>query len=145
MNNEKISLTNKIILGAAVLIVLGIVIYAVFTSGNKIAAPNNTLSRIEGFAGDATMKQLSEATQCPLPTNKNYDEFAKCLTQKGETMYGAAWCPHCIEQKAAFGTSFKYINYVECPDNTQLCIDKGIQGYPTWLLSSATTSTSTTK
>ena len=53
-------------------------------------------------------------------------------------MYGAESCPHCIKQKAVFGDSFKFINYVECPDNTQLCINRGIQGYPTWLLGTTT-------
>jgi hypothetical protein len=67
-----------------------------------------------------------------------YDKFAQCLTDKGATMYGAAWCPHCQEQKAVFGDSFKLVKYVECPDNTQLCIDKGIQGYPTWLIGTST-------
>ena len=53
-------------------------------------------------------------------------------------MYGAAWCPHCQAQKALFGSSFKYIPYVECPDNTALCLAKGIQGYPTWITASGT-------
>ncbi len=29
-------------------------------------------------------------------------------------MYGAWWCPHCQEQKALFGPSFKYVTEVEC-------------------------------
>lgn len=61
------------------------------------------------------------------------DTFAKCLTEKGLTMYAASWCKFCAEEKKAFGSSFKYINYVECPENIQLCLAKGIQGYPTWL------------
>lgn len=69
---------------------------------------------------------------------KNYDLFAQCLTEKGAVMYGAEWCAHCKEQKAVFGDSFKYINYVECPENTKLCIEKGIEGYPTWLFGSST-------
>jgi len=67
-----------------------------------------------------------------------YDKFAQCLADKGATMYGAVWCPHCQEQKAAFGDSFKYIKYVECPDNTKLCIDQGITGYPTWMIGTTT-------
>lgn len=63
-----------------------------------------------------------------------YDAFAQCLADKDVTMYGAAWCAHCQSQKKLFGNSFRLIPYVECPENTQLCIDKEINGYPTWIL-----------
>lgn len=62
-----------------------------------------------------------------------YDDFAKCVASKNLTMYGAVWCAHCANEKKAFGTSFKYIKYVECPDNIKLCTDLGINGYPTWI------------
>ncbi len=67
-----------------------------------------------------------------------YDQFAQCLKDKGAIFYGAFWCPHCQNQKAMFGTSVKYLPYVECstPDGkgqTQICIDKKINGYPTWV------------
>jgi hypothetical protein len=61
------------------------------------------------------------------------DVFAKCVDSKGVTMYGAEWCGHCANEKKAFGDSFKYIKYVECPDNIKLCTDMGINGYPTWI------------
>ncbi len=66
-----------------------------------------------------------------------YDQFATCLGEKGATFYGAFWCPHCNAQKKLFGTSKKLLPYVECstPDGnaqTQICIDKKIDGYPTW-------------
>jgi hypothetical protein len=72
----------------------------------------------------------------PIEDNNKYsnlDEFAKCVAEKELTMYGAVWCTHCAKEKKAFGESFKYINYVECPDNIKLCLDKGINGYPTWM------------
>ena len=66
-----------------------------------------------------------------------YDSFAQCLSSSGAKMYGAFWCPHCKDQEAMFGSSWKYANYVECsnPDatsQTKACIDAGIQTYPTW-------------
>lgn len=67
-----------------------------------------------------------------------YDDFAQCLTEKGAVMYGSAWCSHCNEEKITFGNAFKFINYIECPDNTQLCIDKGIRGYPSWSIGTST-------
>lgn len=67
----------------------------------------------------------------------NYDEFAQCIADSGATFYGAFWCPHCLEQKELFGASQKNLPYVECstPDRRgqlQVCIDAGIQSYPTW-------------
>ena len=64
-----------------------------------------------------------------------YDGFAQCLAQKGFTMYGAYWCPHCQREKAAFGDSFTYVPYVECTEEpgTAQCTAAGIKGYPTWL------------
>jgi hypothetical protein len=66
-----------------------------------------------------------------------YDAFAQCLGEKGAKFYGAFWCPHCQEQKRMFGKSADRLPYVECslPDGksrTQECIDKNIDGYPTW-------------
>ena len=66
-----------------------------------------------------------------------YDAFAQCLADKKITMYGAEWCSHCQSQKKLFGDSFRLVPYIECPENTQLCIDKGINGYPTWIFPSA--------
>jgi thiol-disulfide isomerase/thioredoxin len=66
------------------------------------------------------------------------DGFAQCIASKGLTMYGAEWCPHCKKEKNRFGTAFKYVSYVECPDNVQACLAKGIKGYPTWIDASGT-------
>jgi len=62
--------------------------------------------------------------------------FAQCLAEKELTMYGAEWCTHCKAEKALFGESFKYVPYVECPENEKLCLDKGVEGYPTWITKS---------
>jgi len=66
-----------------------------------------------------------------------YDAFAQCLTEKHVVMYGAYWCPHCANQKKMFGSSFRYVIYVECDSKgkgaqPELCLRKGIDGYPTW-------------
>ena len=66
-----------------------------------------------------------------------YDAFAQCLTGKGAVMYGAYWCPHCANQKKLFGSSFKYVTYVECDAKgkdaqPELCQQKGVASYPTW-------------
>lgn len=72
-----------------------------------------------------------------------YDALASCLGEAGATFYGAFWCPHCNNQKKAFGKSEKLLPYVECstPDGnaqTQVCIDNQIQSYPTWIFADGT-------
>lgn len=66
------------------------------------------------------------------PSTK-YDAFAQCLASKKLTMYGAVWCSHCKAEKARFGDSFKYVPYVECTENPNECLIKGVESYPTWI------------
>ncbi|MBV9349282.1 MAG: hypothetical protein JO026_00870 [Patescibacteria group bacterium] len=71
------------------------------------------------------------------------DAFVNCIKGKGIKFYGAFWCPHCQRTKAEFGDSAKNLPYVECstPDGqgqTQICIDKKIVEYPTWMLPDGT-------
>lgn len=66
------------------------------------------------------------------------DSFAQCLKSEGVIFYGAFWCPHCARTKAMFGSSAKYLPYIECstPDGKgqlQVCTDKKIDTYPTWV------------
>ena len=65
-------------------------------------------------------------------------ELAKYLNDKGVVKYSAYWCPNCLNQSELFGKqAYKELNVVECArdginSQTQLCIDKKIQGFPTW-------------
>jgi len=82
---------------------------------------------VGGFGASMYMKTLPG----------KYDGLAQCLKDNGAVFYGAFWCPHCQEQKKIFGNSEGLLPYVECsnPDGksqTQICIDKGVQSYPTW-------------
>ena len=71
-------------------------------------------------------------------TQHRHDAFGRCLTNRGVKMYGAYWCPHCVEQKEKFGASFEYVPYEECGIKgdlhgvSQVCKDAGIKHYPTW-------------
>jgi len=62
------------------------------------------------------------------------------LTQRGAKMYGAYWCPHCVEQKELFGAAAKRLPYVECSSGgpgtpqTAACRAAGIAQYPTWII-----------
>ena len=80
------------------------------------------------------------------PKSGALDSFATCLKDKGVLFYGAFWCPHCANQKALFGRSVNKLPYIECstPDGngqTQICIDKKIETYPTWIFPDGTTET----
>lgn len=67
-----------------------------------------------------------------------YDGLAQCLKDNKVTFYGAFWCPHCQNQKALFGKSARLLPYVECSTvdgrgQTDVCKEKNIQSYPTWV------------
>ena len=77
------------------------------------------------------LKVTSEST-------KESIEFAKYLNDSGVVKYSAYWCPNCLNQSELFGKqAYNELNVVECArdginSQTQLCIDKKIQGFPTW-------------
>jgi uncharacterized membrane protein/glutaredoxin len=72
------------------------------------------------------------------------DPYARALalhlSERGAKMYGASWCPHCIEQKEMFGASARRVPYVECSTGRQgsrqasACQAAGIRQYPTWII-----------
>ena len=77
-------------------------------------------------------------------TSSVYDAFATCVKNSGAIFYGTFWCPHCQATKDLFGTSASLLPYVECSTadgkgQTQICTDKKIQGYPTWIFADGTT------
>ena len=67
-----------------------------------------------------------------------YDSFAKCLASKNAKMYGLYWCPHCADQKREFGSSFRYVTYIECASAddphqlTPACKAAGLKLFPSW-------------
>jgi len=71
-----------------------------------------------------------------------YDAFAKCLTSKNARMYGLYWCPHCADQKREFGSSFRYVQYIECASQndphqlTEVCKAAGVKLFPSWQIGS---------
>lgn len=68
----------------------------------------------------------------PKVVDGEYDTFAQCLNDAGLVMYGTDWCPHCQNQKELFGSSFEFVNFVNCDFNQQECTSNGATGYPTW-------------
>ena len=70
---------------------------------------------------------------------KDSNQLLTCLIDKNVKMYGAQDCGHCQNEKNLFNNSQIFLKnvYVECDsagENSQyeLCLEKGISGYPTW-------------
>ena len=85
-------------------------------------------------SNDQMMQGINSQMQNEYQTTANLTAFAKCITNKGAVMYGALWCSHCNHQKSLFGPAVEYINFVDCDKNSDLCTEKNIQGYPTWII-----------
>lgn len=56
----------------------------------------------------------------------DYDNFAKCLTDKGAVMYGASFCQYSHAQQGMFGKSFQYVDYKDFTENPN------VRTTPTW-------------
>lgn len=66
-------------------------------------------------------------------------EFAKCITEKGWTMYSSFTCPACRAQQKLFGQATAHLKIIECnphaPDTqVELCLKKNIRHTPTWVM-----------
>ncbi len=95
-----------------------------------------------------TMNGSNEVEEEPLPEIEDIDEIlgieegegidaealAKCLADdKGAVLYVLPTCPYCINQKAAFGESVKYLKIVDCTQEQEICTEQGIQSVPAWI------------
>ena len=80
------------------------------------------------------VKELKVTTE----STKESIALARYLSDQGAVKYSAYWCPNCLYQGELFGKqAYKELNVVECArdgknSQTQLCIDKKIEGFPTW-------------
>lgn len=92
------------------------------------------------FAPQMTNSAIAQEAGKPITTESTAREIAlaKHLRKIGAKFYSAYWCPHCHSQKQRFGkAALAQLEVIECDKNginpqTQLCIDKGIKGFPTW-------------
>lgn len=60
-----------------------------------------------------------------------YDDFAKCLTEKGVKVYGNDACQYTTKQRNMFGSSQQYLNYMKCVGGIE-CDIKKVRITPTW-------------
>lgn len=93
-----------------------------------------------GGGSDAASVITVDSNDLPLPPpNPNAGAsgevvIAKCLTASGAVLYGANWCGYTKQQIASFRDGARYLTYVECTQQAQLCKDRGVTGYPTWII-----------
>jgi len=115
----------------------GIIAIVVLSGGALFVLKQNVQNTDGTGAVVSTPQPQTQNEVADVGTPGKYDALAKCLKDKGAVFYGASWCPHCIEQKAEFGSSAHLLPYVECstPDGKsqmQICADHKIMGYPAW-------------
>lgn len=78
------------------------------------------------------------AASRPLTAEQTYAAgLARHLTASGVKLYGAYWCPHCVDQKALFGQAASLLPYVECdgrsPEGRPAeCAAAAVRVFPTW-------------
>lgn len=106
---------------------------------NVTQKKDNTIYYIAGFlvliVGVIIFAVARPTTGPVTPTGQgggNFDEFAECITDQGAIFYGTEWCGFCQQQKAMFGESMDYVNFIDCDQNRNTCMSEGIRGYPTW-------------
>jgi hypothetical protein len=89
------------------------------------------------IAVGCTQQNVTEVQEDTGPSE--LDDFAKCVYGSGVRMYGQYTCGVCRKQRELFGSSFQYIQEIECHPRgenpqTQLCLEKDIAKTPTWTL-----------
>ncbi|HOG15133.1 MAG TPA: hypothetical protein PK674_00955 [Candidatus Absconditabacterales bacterium] len=92
--------------------------------------------KVEEVVEEQVEKQVEDVkvsnTQASKTNTVKEDNLAKCLTSKGIKLYGMAGCPYCKAQIELFGDDFQYINYINCSEDPNVCVEKGISGVPAW-------------
>jgi len=61
------------------------------------------------------------------------EEVAKHIGENS-ILYVQAGCIHCKEQEDLFGENVKYLTIADCLEDTQACINAGIEATPTWII-----------
>tara|TARA_Y100000310_G_scaffold344363_1_gene456750 strand:- start:41 stop:385 length:345 start_codon:yes stop_codon:yes gene_type:complete len=69
-----------------------------------------------------------------LRSNGSIDrETTECIGQKSE-LYVQLGCHACETQEKMFGENYKYLNIVDCADESEKCAQAQIRATPTWII-----------
>lgn len=67
------------------------------------------------------------------PEAVRQEEIATSLSKKGVVLFGGRRCAYTQKQLELFGVNAtKQLNFVNCDDDFQKCVDAGIEKLPTW-------------
>lgn len=67
------------------------------------------------------------------PYPETQEEVVKCIAGKS-VLYSQLGCHACETQEEIFGENYKHIEVVDCFFEQNECIEKEIQGTPTWII-----------
>jgi len=65
--------------------------------------------------------------------NETTEEIAKCIGENSE-LYIQLGCHACETQEDMFGENYQYLTTIDCFYERDKCMDKEIQGTPTWII-----------
>ena len=65
--------------------------------------------------------------------NGSSEDLAKCIGENS-ILYGQLGCHACEKQEDLFGDNYEHLTTVDCFYNREECIEKNIQGTPTWII-----------
>lgn len=118
-----------------------LMIAILLTAGASVYRGTKNLSRLTApfvIAGIITAV-IIYFVQTGTVVKRDYSPLTSYLTQQGWVYYRSYTCSNCKKQEKLLGESYKKLNKVEChPEgpggNPGLCLLKGINKTPTWLL-----------
>lgn len=61
------------------------------------------------------------------------EEVARWIGEHS-VLYAQAGCIHCKEQEDLFGANVRYLNIIDCLEDTQACVLEEIRVTPTWII-----------
>ena len=65
--------------------------------------------------------------------NGSSEELAKCIGENS-VLYGQLGCHACETQEEMFGENYQYLTVIDCFFAGDECIEKEIEGTPTWII-----------
>lgn len=113
-------------------------------AGATIAGVPATAAAVMTKNGEQPFELLIQRYKPEHPPVRSHSSLAELalarhLTAAGATCYTAWWCPHCQEQRENFGKeAVRLAPFVQCANENgrqiDFCKEKGIGGYPTWVI-----------
>tara|TARA_Y100000034_G_C6870671_1_gene397467 strand:- start:447 stop:1259 length:813 start_codon:yes stop_codon:yes gene_type:complete len=124
-----------------ILIMFGLALYLYKKEGSKLKK-KKIIKALKPWIVTIIILNLIPLIVFNLPSSEpdvDYTPLAQCITENGVNMYGSFRCGVCAKTRALFGDAFEEINEIECHPQgenaqTELCLSKGIEGTPTWIL-----------